>query len=108
MPPVLIAGDDAAWAETLARKATLSRDVCSVQADTATGIGEALAQWARGLVPPLAGPPPETEVATVEAKDGRTLVGLLWTPEESRATDSAVHLRAWHRVHTVSATSRPC
>ena len=32
MPPVLIAGDDAAWAETLARKATLSRDVRSVQA----------------------------------------------------------------------------
>ena len=90
MAPVLIAGDDAAWAETLARKATLSRDVCSVQADTATDIGEALAQWARGLVPPPAGPPPETEVVTVEAKDGRTLVGLLWTPEESRATDSAV------------------
>ena len=90
MAPILMAGGDSAWAEALAQRAAVSREVRSVRAETATDIGEALAQWARGLVPPPAGPPPETDVVTVEAKDGRTLVGLLWTPEERRATDSAV------------------
>ena len=90
MAPLLLVGGDAAWANTLAQRAALSRDVGSVQAETAADIGGALVEWARGLVPPPAGPPPETEVVTVAAKDGRSLVGLLWTPAESRATDSAV------------------
>ena len=90
MAPLLLVGGDAAWADTLAQRAALSRDVGSVQAATAADIAGALVEWARGLVPPPAGPPPETELVTVPAKDGRTLVGLLWTPEGARATDSAV------------------
>ena len=89
-PRILIAGGDAAWAATLAQSATVSRGVRSVQVETAEDTAGALIEWARGLVPPTAGPPPETELVTVTAKDGRTLVGLLWTPDESRAADGAV------------------
>ena len=90
MAPVLIAGGDTDWTETLAQSAAVSRGVRSAQAETAADIAAALEEWARELVPPPTGPPPETKLVTVQAEDGRTLVGILWTPEEARTADSAV------------------
>ena len=95
MAPLLIVGGDKQWAETLVGKATVSRDVRAVPGKDDASIATALAEWAGGLARPV-GPPPNTEIVTVQAADGRTLIGFLWTPDPSLATDSAIiYVTGW-------------
>ena len=87
--PLLVVSGDKQWAQTLVDKATVSRDARAVPGKDDAAIATALARWAGELARPV-GPPPNTEIVTVQAADGRTLVGFLWTPDPSLATDSAI------------------